>query len=85
MPLLDPLSSVVTALKCQQLIPDVLPATFYPSLLFSVIWNNPQEAVIGNELTAEQTVDEPEISFTPMVVPDEQGQPIAGLAAAEAT
>lgn len=72
MSLLDPLSTVVTALTRESIIPDVLPEDFYPSMLFSVIWPNGKEAVLGNELTREDTLDEPSINFSPMNVPPEQ-------------
>lgn len=82
MPLLDPLSSVVTALTRAQIIPECLPESFFPSLLFSVIWPNGKEAMLGNELTTADTQEEPVVSFTPMVVPDETTGEIMGRTAA---
>ncbi|KAL0572054.1 hypothetical protein V5O48_009912 [Marasmius crinis-equi] len=67
----DPLSAVVTALKREQVIPDVIPEDFNPSVLFSVIYPSGKEALLSSELTREDTLDEPEINFTPMVVSDE--------------
>ncbi|PFH47277.1 hypothetical protein AMATHDRAFT_77273 [Amanita thiersii Skay4041] len=76
---MDPLSSIVTALQRSQIIPDVIPAihpptgTFQPSVLFSIIWPNGREAVLSAspvELTQEDTVDEPDINFTPMILSD---------------
>lgn len=72
MPLLDPLSTVIASLKRESIIPDVLPEDFYPSSLFSIVWPNGKEAVLGNELTREDTLDEPSINFAPMNVPPEQ-------------
>lgn len=70
MPLLDPLSSVITALKREQIIPDVIPESFTsPSVLFSVIYpKTGKEATLGTQLTREDTLDEPDIHFAPMVV-----------------
>ncbi|KAI0635465.1 PEBP-like protein [Trametes polyzona] len=59
----DPLSSIVSALRREQIIPDVLPESvaFTPSVLFSVIYPNGAEVNLGNELTVGETQDEPEI------------------------
>ncbi|TRM62209.1 phosphatidylethanolamine-binding protein [Schizophyllum amplum] len=82
----DPLSSVVTALKREQLIPDVLPESFYPSGLFTIIFPSGKEVTIGEEVPLEDTGDEPDIVFTPMGVPDANtGEIQAGAAAQEAT
>ncbi|KAI8973075.1 PEBP-like protein [Trametes punicea] len=61
----DPLSSIVSALKREQIIPDVLPerTAFTPSVLFSVVYPNGSEANLGNYLNVEETQDEPEIRF----------------------
>lgn len=85
MPLLDPLSSIVTALKRDQIIPDVIPATFSPSTLLSVTWSNGKGALLGNELTREDTMDEPLISFAPTAVADAAGELLSGNAIAEVT
>ena len=59
----DPLSSIVTALEREQIIPDVVPSShpFAPSVLFSIVYPNGAEVNLGNELTVEETQDEPEI------------------------
>ncbi|KAI9067786.1 PEBP-like protein [Trametes sanguinea] len=61
----DPLSAIVSALRREQIIPDVLPETiaFAPSVLFSVVYPNGSEVNLGNFLTVEETQDEPEIRF----------------------
>ena len=70
---LDPLSAVVTAIKRDHIIPDVLPAdSFTPSLLFSIVYPNGSEVLLGNELTIDETQDEPLVSFAPMNMPVEQ-------------
>ena len=69
---LDPLSAVATALKREHIIPDVLPESFVPSFLFSIVFPNGSEVLLGNELTIEETQDEPIVSFTPMSLPVEQ-------------
>ncbi|EGN92916.1 hypothetical protein SERLA73DRAFT_190271 [Serpula lacrymans var. lacrymans S7.3] len=70
MPLLDPLSSVTVALQSAKLTPSLVPPSFLPSALLSIVWPTGKEAVLGNELTVGDTTDEPAISFTPMVIPD---------------
>ncbi|KAI5120422.1 hypothetical protein M0805_006922 [Coniferiporia weirii] len=65
MPLLDPLSSVVTSLRNGKIIPDVIPEDFAPSILFSVTWGD-KEVMIGNELTKADTQNEPHVQITPM-------------------
>ncbi|KAI0037130.1 PEBP-like protein [Vararia minispora EC-137] len=69
---LDPLSSVVSALKKEYLIPDVLPDSFEPTVLFSIAYPNGEEVMMGNILTPEQTTEEPTIDLTPMNVWSEQ-------------
>ncbi|KAJ4485213.1 PEBP-like protein [Lentinula aciculospora] len=70
---LDPLSAVVTALKRESIIPDVIPEKpgFDPTVLFSIIYSGGTEAVLSTELSREDTLEEPEINFTPMVASDE--------------
>ncbi|KAJ3751378.1 PEBP-like protein [Lentinula detonsa] len=70
---LDPLSAVVTALKRESIIPDVIPETagFAPTVLFSIIYRGVTEAVLSTEVLREDTLEEPEINFTPMVASDE--------------
>uniref|UniRef100_A0A0W0F8D0 PEBP-like protein n=1 Tax=Moniliophthora roreri TaxID=221103 RepID=A0A0W0F8D0_MONRR len=67
----DPLTAVVTALKREQIIPDVIPEDFDPTVLFSVIYPNGKEALLSTELTREEALNEPDINFTPMVPSDE--------------
>ncbi|KAL4255367.1 PEBP-like superfamily protein [Pleurotus pulmonarius] len=63
----DPLAEIPAALASVQLIPDVLPpspsASFTPSVLFSVVWPSGKRASLGNELTRDDTLDEPDIVF----------------------
>ncbi|KAI0329364.1 PEBP-like protein [Cubamyces sp. BRFM 1775] len=60
----DPLSSILSALKREQIIPDVLPeSTFTPSVLFSVVFPNGAEVNLGNYMDVSETQDEPEIRF----------------------
>ncbi|KAF9457374.1 PEBP-like protein [Collybia nuda] len=58
------LSGVVAALKEHELIPDILPVDFSPSLLFSVVWPNGKEVALSNELTPVDTVEEPDVRIT---------------------
>ncbi|KAK1225807.1 hypothetical protein PQX77_011218 [Marasmius sp. AFHP31] len=74
----DPLSAVVNALKREQIIPDVVPEDFNPSVLFSVIYPNGKEAVLSTELIRDDTLDEPEINFTPMIASDEAAGEFTG-------
>jgi len=69
----DPLTSVVNALKRELIIPEIIPETanFFPSVLFSVIYPTGKEGILSVELTREDTLDEPEVNFTPMVASDE--------------
>ncbi|KAF4562456.1 hypothetical protein EYR36_004116 [Pleurotus pulmonarius] len=64
----DPLAEVTASLASVQLIPDVVPpsASFSPSVLFSVVWPSGKRASLGNELTRDDTLDEPDVVFTPM-------------------
>ena len=59
----SPLSAIVAALEKEKIIPDVLPAepVFAPSVLFSIVYANGAEVNLGNEMTVEETQDEPEI------------------------
>ena len=61
--LIDPLSAITSALQKEKIIPDLVPAelAFTPSVLFSVVFPNGSEVNLGNELTVEETQDEPEI------------------------
>lgn len=73
---LDPLTSVVSSLKHEGIIPDVVPEDFNPTMLFSVVWPNGTEVLLGNELTVLATADEPNIDFTPMNMPIETADSI---------
>ncbi|TFK91314.1 PEBP-like protein [Polyporus arcularius HHB13444] len=59
----DPLTSIATALQREQIIPDVIPSShpFTPTVLFSIVYPNGAEVNLGNELSVEDTEDEPEI------------------------
>lgn len=74
----DPISAVVTALKRERIVPDVLPESFMPSLLFSIVYPNGREVMLGNEFTVEETQDEPSISFAAMNMPIEQADSADG-------
>ncbi|KAG5640727.1 hypothetical protein DXG03_007420 [Asterophora parasitica] len=63
----DRFSNVVASLKREDIIPDVVPPSFAPSVLFSIVWPNGKEPVLGNYLTREDTLEEPDIN---LVVPD---------------
>ncbi|KDQ55396.1 hypothetical protein JAAARDRAFT_37416 [Jaapia argillacea MUCL 33604] len=69
---LDPLSTITTSLSRSQIIPDVLPPSFTPTLLFSITWPDGKEAMLGNELRREDVSEEPSVNFTPMNMPWEQ-------------
>ncbi|KIY70324.1 PEBP-like protein [Cylindrobasidium torrendii FP15055 ss-10] len=62
----DPLTGVVDALKHASIIPDVVPDDFAPTVLFSIIFPNGKEVLTGQEWTVEDSLEEPNINFTPM-------------------
>jgi phosphatidylethanolamine-binding protein len=67
----DPISSITSSLKSSQIIPDIIPfSDWTPTVLFSVLFpaKGGQAVVLGNELTVEDTVDEPDIDFTPLTL-----------------
>lgn len=64
MPSLNPFDSVVSALKKEQIIPDVIPEDFVPTTLLNVSWGD-KEAQLGNELTKADTAEIPVITFAP--------------------
>ncbi|KAI0084595.1 PEBP-like protein [Irpex rosettiformis] len=68
----DPASGVTEALKREKLIPNVIPETFIPSMLFSIIYPGGNEVILGNELSTNDTAEEPDISFAPLSMPVEQ-------------
>ena len=65
----SPLDSIVAALKRQDIIPDVIPSDFTPTLLFSIVYPTGREVATGNTLFREDTLDEPDIVITPMNLP----------------
>lgn len=69
---MDPLASVVETLKHQHIIPDIVPESFNPTFLFSIVYPGGKEVLLGNEFTVEETQDEPSITFTPLNIPPEQ-------------
>ncbi|CCM05312.1 uncharacterized protein FIBRA_07526 [Fibroporia radiculosa] len=71
---LDPLTSLVAALKRDHIIPDVLPESFNPSVLLDVVFPNGKEVLLGNELSKEDVMDEPAINYVPMNMPFEQAE-----------
>lgn len=75
---LDPISSVLSALKREDIISDVLPITLDLTLIFSVVYPNGKEVLLGNEFLMDETLEEPVISFTPMNIPVDQAQSITG-------
>jgi phosphatidylethanolamine-binding protein (PEBP) family uncharacterized protein len=71
----DPFEFVSKSLHESQIIPDVIPSSehFSPSILFSVLYPaNQEQFSIGAELPHEDTLDEPDIAFTPMQFPAEK-------------
>ena len=65
----SPLDSTVLALEREGVIPDVIPPTFTPTLLFSVVYPTGGEVTTGNTLANGITLDEPDIVITPMNLP----------------
>ncbi|TFK33164.1 PEBP-like protein [Crucibulum laeve] len=66
----DPLSAVITALKRETLIPDVIPTEFEPSVLFSIVYPvSGQEVVLSSQIPRDDTLEEPDILVTPLGVP----------------
>lgn len=66
---MDPLSNVTAALQREEIIPEVIPTTFSPSILFSIVWPDGKQAVLSNYLTREDTLEEPNVNFVPLIVP----------------
>ncbi|KAL0959011.1 hypothetical protein HGRIS_014323 [Hohenbuehelia grisea] len=73
---LDPMSAVTSSLVAAKLIPDILPESynFIPTILFSAVWPNGSEAILGNELARDAMLEEPDIVITPMGTPDATAQ-----------
>ena len=65
----SPLDSIVVALKRQEIIPDVIPSNFTPTLLFSIVYPAGCEVTMGNTLLREDTLDEPDVVISPMNLP----------------
>lgn len=68
----DPISKVIAALKADEVMPDVIPASysFTPSVLISIVWPaEGLEIVLGEKVAREKTVEEPEIRLQPLVSP----------------
>ena len=68
----DPISEIISALKTDEIIPDVIPASysFTPSVLFSIVWPaEGLEIVLGDKVQREKTLEEPEIKLQPLIAP----------------
>jgi hypothetical protein len=69
----SPLTSITHTLERTDIVPDVLsPNSFTLTTLFSVIFPSGKEALLGNELVEEDTLEEPSIIFTPLNIPAHQ-------------
>lgn len=75
---LDPLSSVLAALQREQILADVIPSSFSPTTLFSVVYPNGKEVLLGNEFLVEETGEEPEVTLAPLNIPLEQADSTEG-------
>jgi phosphatidylethanolamine-binding protein (PEBP) family uncharacterized protein len=58
----NPLEFVSKSLHKSQIIPNVIPEHFFPSLPISILYKHP--ITIGAHLNREDTLDEPDIAFT---------------------
>ena len=56
-------------MKRDGIVPDILQDDFNPSVLLSIVYPTGTEVLLGNELTSDDTVDEPEIDFVPLNLP----------------
>ena len=68
----DPISEIISTLKTDKIIPDVIPASysFTPSVLFSIVWPaEGLEVVLGDKVPREKTLEEPEIKLQPLIAP----------------
>jgi len=67
----DPISKIISALKTDSVIPDVIPASydFKPSILISIAWpaKGLERVILGDKLPREKTIEEPEIKLLPLV------------------
>ncbi|KAG6884412.1 hypothetical protein C0993_011371 [Termitomyces sp. T159_Od127] len=57
---MDP-SHVVSQLLKEDIIPDVVSSDFLPTVFFTPVWLDGKEATLGNFLTREDTLEEPQI------------------------
>ncbi|KAG6865215.1 hypothetical protein C0991_004416 [Blastosporella zonata] len=57
-------SPLLSVLQREDVIPEVVPPNFTPSIFFSIVWPNEKEANSGNFLTREDTLEEPAIHIT---------------------
>jgi hypothetical protein len=58
----NPLEFISKSLHESQIIPNVIPEHFFPSLPISILYKHP--ITIGAHLNREDTLDEPDIAFT---------------------
>jgi phosphatidylethanolamine-binding protein (PEBP) family uncharacterized protein len=68
-------SDITSLLTANQIIPDILPQdTFTPSVFFTVIYSDTNtETNLGNEVQRSHVLNEPEITITPLNVPEADG------------
>jgi phosphatidylethanolamine-binding protein len=64
-------SVVTSALRQARLVPDIVPEDFEPSIFLSITYPNGLQALLGNELTVEETTDQPSITFSSINPADE--------------
>ncbi|KAG6809658.1 hypothetical protein H0H93_015632, partial [Arthromyces matolae] len=59
-------SQLVAVLQKEDVIPEVVPEDlhFAPLISFKIAWSNGKQANLGNFLTRDDTLEEPEIYFT---------------------
>jgi len=66
----DPIIKIITALKVDHVIPDVIPESygFSPSALFSIVWPSTDvEIVLGDKVPREKTLEEPDVKLLPLL------------------
>ena len=61
----DPLH-VVSVLQREGVVSDVVPPDFIPTILFMIVWPTGKKATLGNFLTREDTLEEPEVHLLSM-------------------
>lgn len=64
--LLNSPSSVVNALKHEEIIPTMVSDEFTPTQVISIVYPSGKEVLFGNIITPEEAREEPVISLTPM-------------------